>query len=293
MPRITVGTENSTDIELYYEDHGTGQPVVLIHGYPLERSTRGSARSARCWPPATASSPTTAAASASPASRPRATTTTRSPPISTRLLEHLDLQRRRAGRVLDGHRRGHPLPRHATAQRGSRKAALLGAIPPFLLKTDDNPEGVDGDGLRGHQGGDRGRPLRLLRRRSSTTSTTSTILGARPDQRAGAGRPASSSRRRRRRIATYACVDTWLTDFRADLPQDRRPHAGRARHRRPDPAVRVDRRAAPGPDRRRPARPGRGRPAQHRLDASGRGQRRAAGLPGRVTSRRTANESFS
>src|SRR3954462_8560006 len=35
MPRITVGTENSAAIEIHYEDHGTGQPVVLIHGYPL------------------------------------------------------------------------------------------------------------------------------------------------------------------------------------------------------------------------------------------------------------------
>src|SRR5712691_6992619 len=35
MPRITVGQENSGSIELYYEDHGTGKPVVLIHGWPL------------------------------------------------------------------------------------------------------------------------------------------------------------------------------------------------------------------------------------------------------------------
>ena len=35
MGLITVGQENSTPVELYYEDHGTGQPVVLIHGYPL------------------------------------------------------------------------------------------------------------------------------------------------------------------------------------------------------------------------------------------------------------------
>ncbi|MBN6054130.1 alpha/beta hydrolase [Nonomuraea sp. RK-328] len=45
MGHIKVGTENSTDIELYYEDQGSGQPVVLIHGYPLnghswERQTR-------------------------------------------------------------------------------------------------------------------------------------------------------------------------------------------------------------------------------------------------------------
>src|SRR3546814_15662791 len=45
MGHLTVGTENSTPIELYYEDQGAGQPVVLIHGYPLnghswERQTR-------------------------------------------------------------------------------------------------------------------------------------------------------------------------------------------------------------------------------------------------------------
>jgi pimeloyl-ACP methyl ester carboxylesterase len=39
MSFITVGRENSTDIELYYEDHGTGQAVVLIHGYPLDGSS--------------------------------------------------------------------------------------------------------------------------------------------------------------------------------------------------------------------------------------------------------------
>src|SRR5215469_18818351 len=35
MPYVTVGKENSAKIELYYEDHGSGKPVVLIHGYPL------------------------------------------------------------------------------------------------------------------------------------------------------------------------------------------------------------------------------------------------------------------
>lgn len=36
MPYVIVGEENSAPIELYYEDHGSGQPVVLIHGYPLD-----------------------------------------------------------------------------------------------------------------------------------------------------------------------------------------------------------------------------------------------------------------
>ena len=39
MPYINVGQENSGNINLYYEDHGTGKPVVLIHGYPLSGSS--------------------------------------------------------------------------------------------------------------------------------------------------------------------------------------------------------------------------------------------------------------
>ncbi len=35
MPFVSVGKENSSPIDLYYEDHGSGKPVVLIHGYPL------------------------------------------------------------------------------------------------------------------------------------------------------------------------------------------------------------------------------------------------------------------
>jgi non-heme chloroperoxidase len=35
MGKITVGQQNSKAIEISYEDHGTGQPVVLVHGYPL------------------------------------------------------------------------------------------------------------------------------------------------------------------------------------------------------------------------------------------------------------------
>src|SRR5713226_8865268 len=35
MPYVNVGKENSGNIDLYYEDHGSGKPVVLIHGYPL------------------------------------------------------------------------------------------------------------------------------------------------------------------------------------------------------------------------------------------------------------------
>jgi len=36
MPFVTVGQENTASIDIYYEDHGSGQPIVLIHGYPLD-----------------------------------------------------------------------------------------------------------------------------------------------------------------------------------------------------------------------------------------------------------------
>jgi pimeloyl-ACP methyl ester carboxylesterase len=45
MPYVTVGKENSGNIELYYEDHGSGKPVVLIHGYPLRCAHIGHPRS--------------------------------------------------------------------------------------------------------------------------------------------------------------------------------------------------------------------------------------------------------
>jgi non-heme chloroperoxidase len=36
MPYVSVGKENSGNVELYYEDHGSEKPIVLIHGYPLD-----------------------------------------------------------------------------------------------------------------------------------------------------------------------------------------------------------------------------------------------------------------
>jgi hypothetical protein len=83
MAKVTVGQENTDDIEIYYEDHGAGQPVVLIHGYPL--NGRSWEKQERVLLEAGHRVITlTGAASASPASPRSATTTTRSPPTSTR-----------------------------------------------------------------------------------------------------------------------------------------------------------------------------------------------------------------
>ena len=139
MPTVTVGQENNADIEIYYEDHGGGPPVVLIHGYPL--SGRGwDSRSRPCWTPGTGSSPTTGAGSAAPATGHRVR------------LRHLRRRpqypagtpgpaRRGAGRALDGHRRGHPLPGPLRFGPG-RQGRVVAPIPPYLLQADDNPDGV-------------------------------------------------------------------------------------------------------------------------------------------------------
>ena len=84
MPRISVGTENDAPIELHYEDHGAGQPVVLIHGYPLSGRAWDSQVSVLLEAPVTESSPTTAAGLANQASPLSATSTTPSPATSTR-----------------------------------------------------------------------------------------------------------------------------------------------------------------------------------------------------------------
>jgi non-heme chloroperoxidase len=80
MAHLKVGVENDTDIEIYYEDHGSGPPVVLIHGYPLNgRSWERQER--ELLAAGTARSITTGAVSGFRASRRPATTTTPSPPI--------------------------------------------------------------------------------------------------------------------------------------------------------------------------------------------------------------------
>ena len=47
MPSVTVGTENDAPVEIHYEDHGRGQPVLLIHGYPLNGNSE-NAKSGIC-----------------------------------------------------------------------------------------------------------------------------------------------------------------------------------------------------------------------------------------------------
>jgi non-heme chloroperoxidase len=215
MPHVTVGTENDTDIEIYYEDHGEGQPVVLIHGYPLNgRSWERQQRELL------------AAGYRAINYDRRGFGLSSQPTVGydydtfaadlNALLDHLALD----NAVLVGFSMGTGEVTRYLGSYGSgrvSKAALLGAIPPFLLKTDDNSDGVDKevfDGIKSSIVADR---YAYFKDFLDNFYNVDKLGGTRiSDQawQASFNVAAGSSP-----YATYACVDTWLTDFRADLPK--------------------------------------------------------------------------
>src|SRR5437763_11920879 len=215
MPYVNVGEENSGSIDLYYEDHGTGQPVVLIHGYPLnghswerqeralfEAGYRVIAYDRRGW--GQSSQPTVGHDYDTFAADLNA------------LLEHLDLN----DVVLVGFSMGTGEVTRYLSKYGSdrvSKAALLGAIPPFLLKTDDNSEGVDKgvfDGIKDARLKDRYAYFKdFLNNFNNVDVFGGTRISDQAWQNSFNVACIGSAH------ASYVCVDTWLTDFRDDLPK--------------------------------------------------------------------------
>jgi len=216
MPFVTVGSENSADIQIHYEDRGAGAPIVLIHGYPLdgnswERQERALlAAGYRCISYdrrgfGSSSQPTTGYDYDTFAADLKA------------LLDHLALDEEV---VLAGFSMGTGEVTRYLGTYGSAgvaKAALLGVIPPFLLMTDDNPQGVLGavfEGIKAAILADRYAYFDDFFANFYNTDVLAperigdAALRASFQVAAGSGA-----------YATYACVDSWLTDFRNDLPK--------------------------------------------------------------------------
>ncbi len=215
MAKIVVGRQNSADIEIYYEDHGDGQPVVLIHGYPLnghswekqERVLLGAGYRVITYDRrgfGQSSQPTVGYDYDTFAADLNA------------LLEHLDL----TNVVLVGFSMGTGEVTRYLGTYGSgrvAKAVLMGAIPPFLLKTADNPDGVDQsvfDGIKEAVVADRPAYFKdFLDNFYNVDVLHGTRISDQAWQNSFNVAVAASA------FAAYACVDTWLTDFRADLPR--------------------------------------------------------------------------
>jgi non-heme chloroperoxidase len=215
MPFVNVGTENNEDIKIHYNDHGSGQPILLIHGYPLNGNSWEHQERELL------------AAGYRVISYDRRGFGESSQPIVgydydtfasdlNTLLEYLDL----SDVVLAGFSMGTGEVARYLSTYGSarvRKAALLGTIPPFVLKTDDNPEGVDGQVFEGIKAGivkDRYAFFKDFLDNFNNVDVLGPDRISAPAWQAMFSVAVGSSPH-----ATYACVDTWLTDFREDLPK--------------------------------------------------------------------------
>jgi len=213
MGYITVGHENSTPIELYYEDQGSGQPVVLIHGYPLdghswERQTRelltqgyrvitydrrGFGQSSKV--------------------NEGYDYDTFAADLDT-VLETLDLR----DVVLVGFSMGTgELARYVAKYGHERvaKLAFLASLEPFLVQRDDNPEGVPQDVFDGIAAAAKGDRFAWFTQFYNDFYNLDENLGSRISQEAvtGSWNVAITSAP----VAAYAVVPSWIEDFRGDV----------------------------------------------------------------------------
>jgi len=213
MGRIIVGQENTTDIELYYEDQGAGQPVVLIHGYPLDGHSwelqtrellaagyrvitydrRGFGQSSKVG---SGYDYDTFAAD-----------------LDT-LLETLDLR----DVILVGFSMGTgELARYVSRHGHDRvaKLAFLASLEPFLVQQDDNPTGVPQEVFDGIVDAARSDRYSWFTQFYGDFYNLDENLGSRISQQVVDASWATAVGSAP--VAAYAVVPAWLEDFRADV----------------------------------------------------------------------------
>ena len=219
MNFINVGRENSGNIDLYYEDHGSGEPVVLIHGWPL------SSVSWEKQVPVLVKSGYRVITydrrgfgySSKPTSGYDYDTLTND--LHT-LIEKLDI---RDATLVGFSMGGGEVARYLGIHGSDRikRAVFMAAITPFLLKTSDNPEGVDESMFAGIQ-------RAIFEDRPAFLSTfldkfysVESLRGKRISD--DAVRLSWNIAAGASFVGTHDCVRSWLTDFRADLRKIRIP----------------------------------------------------------------------
>src|SRR5271156_4826137 len=141
MPFVTVGRENSAAIRIYYEDHGSGSPVVLVHGYALNGHSWEKQEAALLAAGHRAITYDRRGCGASSRARTGYDFDTLAADLHV-LLSRLDLR----GVVLAGFALGTGEVARYLAAHGQgrvRAAALVAPLLPFLLKTSDSPDGID------------------------------------------------------------------------------------------------------------------------------------------------------
>src|SRR5215212_1321930 len=215
LPFVRVGEENSGGIELYYEDHGRGDPVVLIHGFPL---------SGHSWEKQVL--PLLDAGYRTITYDRRGFGDSSQPTFGydydsfaqdlSVLMERLDLR----NATLVGFSMGMGEVIRYLSNHGSErvsKVALLAPIPPFLLKTPNNPEGVDRsifEGIKKSIVSDRPAYIKnFLDDFYNVDVLGSDRIGEQAWQMSFNVAVGASAK------GTLDCVEAWLTDFRADLPR--------------------------------------------------------------------------
>jgi non-heme chloroperoxidase len=213
MPHVTVGKENSSNIDLYYEDHGSGQPVILIHGYPLNGASwekqvpvllraghrvitydrRGFGKSSQ---PTTGYKYDTFAEDLH------------------KLITHLELREfALVGFSMGGGEVARYIGKYGS--KGVSKAVIISGVPPFLLKTSDNPEGVDASVFEGIQKAVAADRYAFFTEFFKNFYNTDVLLNKRVSEqvvRASWNVAAGASA-----TASLACVPTWHEDFRQDV----------------------------------------------------------------------------
>jgi non-heme chloroperoxidase len=210
---IHVGQENSTSIDLYYEDHGSGKPVVLIHGYPLNGAS---------WEKQTIA---LVAAGHRVITYDRRGFGKSSQPVTgydydtftddlRKLITALEL---RDVALVGFSMGGGEVARYfgKYGSDGVRKAVILGGVPPYLVKAADNAEGVDKSVFTGIESAITADRYAFFEDFFKNFYNTDVLLGERISNQAlhaswNAAIGSSAT-------ATFECVHTWGTDFRKDL----------------------------------------------------------------------------